>query len=63
MCPQDPPVPTGDSNRKKEGFEEEEGKGGLRFGCRSWSAKGVQRVELIGKKRERLHQLREFVCL
>lgn len=34
----------------------------MRFGCRSWPAKEC-RVELVGKKRESLHQLREFVCV
>lgn len=39
--------------KQKEGLDKEETKGGLRFECRSWPAKGVQRVELVGKKRER----------
>lgn len=38
--------------KKREGLDKEEEKEGLRFGCRSWPAKGVQRVELVGQKRE-----------
>lgn len=41
-CPQDPPFLKEESNRKKEGFDEEARKEGLRFGCRTWSAKRVQ---------------------
>lgn len=65
MCPQEPPLLIGGAAppQKREGFDKEEEKEGLRFGCRSWPAKGVQRVELVGKERASLHQLREFVCV
>ena len=60
MCPQDSALRIGKSNRKSKVLMKRER--GLRFGCRSWPAKEC-RVELVGKKRESLHQLREFVCV
>lgn len=63
MYSQDCPLSFAGATIKPGEFDKEKKKRVFGVECRSWPAKEVQRVELVGKKRESLHQVGEFVCV